>query len=313
MGDRIRRGRISQAFGALLTMTVGCGQPVLSVDDAVLMDGRPVRLLAYLEREPMFGVRDGIENATVEFQVDGIQAGSARTGSNGEAEVRVTLPAPDIDSFEARATVDGRELRQQARIYDWREPRVIVAVDIDETIADTEYDDLLFEKIDTETHPIRGARDALSAMSEHCHVFYLSVRPRFLLERTREWLRKYEFPPGPVITSTRLRDLVKHTRYKRRRLAALREVAPNLLIGIGDNSADAEAYGANRMLTLILQHDEDDEARYRPHVLLFENWRSIAAFFDANREILTDPTRLRKTINDRGMLARPLIPWRKED
>ncbi len=297
----------------LLLAAAGCGRPILSVDDAVLIAGQPVRLVAYLEREPMFGVRNGVENTTLAFRLDGTEAGSARTGSNGEAEIRVTLPSPDLRTFEARATVDGRELRGPGRIFDWRVPRVIVVADIDETLADTAYDDLLFEERDTETRPLRGAVEAMREISRHGHIVYLTIRPRFLLEPTREWLRKYDFPPGPVITSVRLRDLVRQTEYKRRRLADLRQMAPNLLVGIGDTDVDAEAYGANRMLTLILHRDRDDEARYRPHVILLENWKSVAAFFDANRDILTDPARLRETIDRNGMLQRPLIPWQEED
>ena len=114
-----------------------------------------------------------------------------------------------------------------------------------------------------------------------------------------------------MVTAATIDDGIHAERFERETILRLQEIAPNILIGIGNRNSDAEAYGACGLVTLI-RHEADDR-RFRAHALVLEDWETIRKFFDLNRELLENPQQLRAAIQNNTPLVTPLFPYKKVD
>jgi len=308
---RIHPYRLVLTAGVAIAAFGGCGPAVLSVSDAIVSPGEPVRLTAFVYRDTIRGVGQDIEGVQVRFNVDGRPAGSARTDDDGWASVQWALPVGGASRFEATATVDDRTIQAGGAIYTWDKDRIMLAVDVDGTLAETDYEDLILDRRDIESQPLPHAQQTLEKLSADFQVLYLTARPQYYIEKTRRWLRDCGFPNRPVFTAPRLRDTIRHARFKRRMLATLRRDWPNLLIGIGNKAADAQAYGASGMLSLIVRRVPDKD--FGPHAIVLADWSAVSRFFDANAGALRDPDELTRAIRGKTMLLRPVVAWQEED
>jgi hypothetical protein len=290
-------------------MLIGCGRGVLSVNDAVMLDDEKVRLTAYVERERGPILRGDVEDIDVAFLVDDVLIDKDNTDDDGRASVKVKArKLAGHTHFEARATLpSGRKIRSRGRIFVWEKGRTIVAVDIDGTISETEYGDLVFEEEDNESEAVKRSQRALAVLADDFHIVYVTARPRSLMKKTRTWLAAEGFPSGPVVMAARLRDTIRQAHFKRRLLKDLRDDWPNLLIGIGDRQTDSEAYGATGMLTIIV--DLDPENLYGRHAVVLSDWKMLDRFFAANRDVLENPKALRDALKGKTMLRRPVLRW----
>lgn len=295
-------------FSQVALLLGACGGPVLSVDDAVILDDT-LRLVAYVEREPVLGLRNSVEDCKVRFYIDGHEIDDDDTDEHGRASVKYKRPT-GAEWFEARAVLSGQGLAAKGSIYRWDENRTIIAVDIDDTIADTKRKQLIFKDED-KSKPVHDSRKSLGRLAIDYHIVYLTARPRFLLEKTREWLREEKYPAGPVIPAPGLRQTARPGKFKRHMLDELRERWPNLLIGIGNNKGDAKAYGANEMLCLIIPPDDEEDDEFGHHAVVLDDWDAVAEVFVANRDVFSDPTTLSRAIRGREMLRLPLVKWNK--
>jgi len=257
----------------------------------------------------VLGLRKDVEKVPVHFYAGDRKLGSERTDGDGQAALQVRLER-GIGSYEARAYVGGQRLGAVGRVFAWDPCRVVIAVDVDQTIERTDYDDLILKRGEDPSPPVGRAADVLRALARDYHLVYFTGRPRCLLEKTRQWLDEHGFPPGPVVTSKGLRDVVRPGEFKRQRLRRLRHDWPNLLIGIGDKPSDADAYGANGMLSLVVAGRDHED--FGAHALVFPEWDTLGRFFAANRETLTDPDALREVLEGRRMLLQPVAPYRAE-
>jgi hypothetical protein len=292
-----------------LLALAGCKAPLLSVDDAVVLPGEKTRLIACVEREPVLGLCKDVEQVRVHFDVDESEVGAAKTDEDGVAEVKHKL-LPGTENYEARVLVDGRELRALGRVFTWDKDRVIIVVDIDHTIEQTNYKGLLRSpNSEDDSDPIKHSVETLKALAQDFQIVYLTGRPRFLIDKTRMWLRQEGFPTGPVITSVRVRDMVNPGEFKRRKLHELRKYWPNLLIGIGNQPGDADAYGANGMLALVLP--SKPEQTFGPHAVVFRDWKQVGKFFGTNRAMLTDADALHEVIEGEESLLLPVPTFKK--
>jgi hypothetical protein len=292
----------------LLGAVAGCQAPVLTVDDAVVMRGEKTRLAACLEREPVLWLSKDVENAPVRFYIDEQQVGETKTDEDGVAAVEQRLD-PDLQRFEVRAWAGFQELQATGRVFAWDRERVIIAVDIDHTIAKTDYEELLAQRGKDESDPVKHSVQALNALARDFHIVYLTSRPRFLIDKTRAWLREKGFPTGPVITSVRIRDLVRPKEFKEERLHTLRKAWPTLLIGIGNQPSDAEAYGASGMLSLMLPGKNGGD--FAPHAIVFRDWKGLVRFCEANHETLASAAQLKEAIKGERLLSQPVTPYKK--
>jgi hypothetical protein len=290
----------------VLSFCSGCSPLILTLDDAMVPPGKEVRLRAYAEREPILGLRSDVKNIVVQFRSNGTLLGEEKTNSDGCATIKCKC-SPGITRVEARVIQNSESPAAEARVFEFSRDRVMIALDIDKTIAKTVYKPLILEPKDEETDPIKGSRETLRHLSKEFHIIYVTARPRFLLEKTRQWLAEHEYPEGPVVIAPSVRAAIYAFEYKRDTLKALRDDWPALLIGVGDRASDADAYGANDMLTLIVTRKRDED--YGPHAIVLRDWNGVREFFHQNQEDLRDPSRLKEAIKGKRMLMQSLFPW----
>lgn len=181
--------------------------------------------------------------------------------------------------------------------------RVGVIIDVDETISMTDYPSLIFGARTDKSKPYDRARNVLTNLSRQFDIIYLTARPQWLTGHTRKWLKDKGFPPGPVLTTARMVDVYWPGSFKKRVIAALRSISPNLLIGIGDRHTDAEAYAANGMLALVVNPRRS--AVYPEHAEVLKDWSAIEAFFEEHVAVLRDPQALQTRY---GVGGAPLDP-----
>ncbi|GMU21526.1 MAG: hypothetical protein AMXMBFR13_16190 [Phycisphaerae bacterium] len=299
---RIRLAGMGGLIGLAVVCT-GCGRAVLTVDDAVSFTPGNVPLTAFLQKQKGLGYRSGIDRTPIEFSVNGGKVGGSSTQRKGRAEADCTLPGGACSTFEAKTRVGGKTLRAQGTVFTWDPTRTVIAVDIDDTLSHTDYGDLLLTGgRDSGSRPIAGSRETLQELAKHYHIAYVTSRPRFLMERSREWLNRHGYPPGPVVTSPSWEEWSDQTEFKTGELARLRKQWPNLLIGIGDKQVDVDAYSANRMLTLIV--NESNPHEYGSKAVTFRSWHNLGKYFVENRELLANPTRLAQAIDHNGRIRR---------
>jgi uncharacterized membrane protein YkoI len=181
--------------------------------------------------------------------------------------------------------------------------RVGLIVDVDETISMTDYPSLLFGRGTDDSRPHEHARDVLGRLNRHFDVTYLTARPQWLTGHTRKWLRDKGFPPGIVLTTARMLDVYWPGAFKKRTIAALRRISPNILIGIGDRHTDVEAYVANGMLALVV--NPRPSVTYHERAVVLKDWGAIEAFFEEHGGSLREPEALRARY---GIGGAPLDP-----
>jgi hypothetical protein len=297
----------SLVCGVGCLLAAGCGAPILTVEDALAAPDGTVKLVAYVEREAPLSLRKDVEHVTVTFFLDGREIGSEKVNGKGRATIKWQLPSPEVSRFSACTTADGQKLEASGAVFLWQKDRVIIAVDIDGTISRTDYKELILKKQDNDSDPIKRSRDTLHRISQDYHILYFTARPRILLTKTRDWLREHEFPSGPMVMAPSIKQAMQPGEYKRRALAAMHKDWPNLLIGIGNRRADASAYGASKMLSLIVRESTDKE--FGPHAIWFRDWQTLGKFFEANREVLTDPKQVEDAIKGEVMLRQAVPRW----
>lgn len=291
-----------------LAVAAGCRAPTLIVDDAIRGPNGKTRLVAGVEREPVLAMGGDIEHARVRFFVNEREVGDTKSDDEGVADIEHALDAR-VERFEARAAVAGQELRAAGRVFAWDRQRISIAVDIDHTIAQTEYKDLLRNEREEGSDPLKRSVSTLSRLAADFQILYLTGRPRALLDKTRAWLDEHKFPAGPVITAESVRQTLRPGAFKQQKLRGLRKTWPRLLIGIGNTVSDADAYGANEMLTLMIAPEAKPE--FGRHALVFKDWKALGRFFDANRDVLLDAERLKDAIEGKVLLQQAVPRYEK--
>ena len=125
--------------------------------------------------------------------------------------------------------------------------------DIDGTLTTQETEE--FTALLTGQTPMANpfAAEALWLLADRGYrPFYLTARPEFLVERTREFLQERGFPPGVIHTTTTLTGATGNVAvmYKTGELSALfaRGLTPSYVIGNTDS--DAQAYDAGNIQPL---------------------------------------------------------------
>jgi hypothetical protein len=275
-GAFLRGGLPISTLMVCLFSATGCRGPMLSVDDAVNLAGSRTNLTAYLGWEPVMSLRLDIAQVPVDFFVNGEKVGTATTDRRGIAVLETDV-GPDTTNFEVAARVDGRDLRADGRVFQWDRDRLVIILDVDNTIELTDYRRLLLTNEIPQSKPFDGSVDALQELAKRYYIVYMSGRTRGMLAQTRGWLQQSQYPDGPVIVMRNLRQMIFQGTFKKQRLAELRKTWPTLLIGIGDKPLDSDAYGQNKLLSLMVKTNVKHD--FGEHAYVFDNWRDIAAFF----------------------------------
>lgn len=277
----------------------------LNPEDLIVEPGRPAFFVTALERKYTLLLSDDVENATVDFYFGGNFVARSTTDRDGTAVASVVLPDVRPATYEMRAYYKGKTYTASGRVFYWNPRRTVLAVDVDETISHTHYSDLFIADIDKYSKPLDGAPAALQKLSRDYEILYVSARPRFLNQKTREWLAEHGFPRCAVANATKFEACLHQRRYKHNMLIKLRERFPNLLVGIGDKKVDDEAYGANKMLSIII--DKPVFTKYGEHCVVMKDWSQVARFFEDQQARLANARELAAIIESSRMNLRPVF------
>jgi hypothetical protein len=300
-GIRLTSMRTRCLPGVLLITLGGCGVARLRVEDVVTVRGERAVLTAYAERSVAAFLRGGERGVKVRFLVNGREVGATKTDADGKATVECRLPREGAQRVEAVASLTGQKAKGSGQAFVWRQDRPILIVDVDATISETDYFELTLAPIDRSSRPIKDASRTLKELSKDFYIAYFTARPRSLMNKTRRWLADHDFPPGPVLGSSGSGDVIWQAAFKHKLIGDLRQRWPNLLIGVGDNGADTDAFGHHEMLTVIV-----NDGLFAPrgaHVVKMQNWRAVADFFRANRETLISLAKLQDAIKGKTLMS----------
>lgn len=287
-----RLAACSLFIGIVLPCAAARAKPIIHLQDCIAAPDGTTTLIADLKKPTLFGIDRDIEHLPVRFTCGGRELGRIRSDDDGRALLECKLPDSQGRVIEAAASVNGVQIRAEARVYRCNPDRVIVVVDIDDTISDTDFNDAWYGKEDRDSMPIRHSRETLADLARDFQIVYLTARPCSLLGKTQRWLTTHGFPAAPVMVSHRKTDLLDQGKFKQRQLKRLKGAWPNVLIGIGDRHRDARAYGTSDMLGLIVNRSGD----YGRNCMSMSNWNILHDFFRDNRSILIDPETCRQAI-----------------
>lgn len=117
--------------------------------------------------------------------------------------------------------------------------------DVDGTLTTTETEE--FQKLLTGALPgvhVDAANAFKLLVKKGYHPLYLTARPEWLVSRTREFLKTYDFPPGIVHTTLSLTGAVggSAATYKSTELEQLAAKGMSPSFGFGNTASDADAY-----------------------------------------------------------------------
>ena len=280
-------------MGCLLTAG-GCGAQVVllgaekgrlfTADDVLALPGEPVELRVRFQSGDLLADRAG---HVVHFGRGGRLYRAAETDDDGVATVTFAPPTPGqyvfTASFSPNGFADDPPSPVHLRVACLSAEAPIMIVDLDKTLVASGFEQVLLG----DPAPIPGSPAAMKRLAQRYRVVYLTHRPYYFGAKSKAWLTRYGYPPGPVLLSDVKGFLKGSEAFKTGVLLALGKRFKQIRIGIGDKPTDAKAYHANGIRAfLILQPDpsaplEDltelatDLAELPEDVQVLSNWREI--------------------------------------
>ena len=290
----------------LLALQVGgCGRLAIYAGNTVTTGEQDTFLVAMVERGHGL-LAHRLANVEVCFHAGGKELARTRTDEVGYAVAVGRIP-PGARTLEARASVNGHALQAQAEVLNRPPGRTILVCDVDGTISQTDFHALVSSVLnekDIKSRAVPDAAETLQRLSRQYNIVYLTDRPVYLHNQSYKWLSDHGFPSAPVICAPDLRISRKVLQYKRTIIAKLKELYPDALIGFGNEETDAEAYAAEGMLAIMI--DDGKNRHFRSDALFLRTWSRVRQFFDANNDVLRDPSRLRTLMAEGGLPFMPL-------
>lgn len=255
---------------------------LLSGSDVLCRPGEAASLAVKVERLGL--LRKGVEGAVVTavLTAGGVKQtlGPAETDDDGWVKFPVRFEEPGLYAVAVEAVADDPEAvgSEQFLIACRTAERVSVVVDIDDTLTASDAQVLSSRPRvrDPETVAV------VSALAARYDLVYVTGRLRWGAPRTRAWLRRMGFPAAPLF----VRDL-KRTRalrsgtFKRQLLGKLRQRFANIVVGVGDEDSDVEAYTENGMLAILIEEEEGESWNVK-------NWSQIRELLLGENVSFTD-------------------------
>jgi len=224
--------------------------------DDVTPPGRPIQLKARFQAGDLLTPRTGY---AIRFYRRGNLYKVAETDDNGLATASFTPDRPGDYTFVARVAPIGiTDLPAPAHIrITCRHPDdPIVVVDMDKTIVASGFHLVLIG----DPAPADRSAEVLHRIADNHTVIYLTHRPDYFALKSKQWLQRHDYPPGPVLLAGVSEFLRGSRSYKTRMLSRLKQKFHNIKAGIGDKISDAVAYHENHIdaYLILLNVDPDD-------------------------------------------------------
>lgn len=242
----------------------GCGMQdqVLGAKGGLLLQGfdvlaRPGGAVTLTARVQGGDYLAGMEGYLVGFYRLDHKLGEIRTDEDGFAEMAFT-PAEAGDHV-VLARLEDPDVRKYAIeaveiVVAAREPSArMLVVDLDRTLVAGGFGQV----VAGQAEPLADSERVLDRAARGRTLIYLTHRPDIFTEHTKAWLRKYDYPLGPVLTSTLSEYFKGSEGFKSAAIGELKKAFPGIEIGIGDKIADVQAYTANGMHAVLIIHPDN--------------------------------------------------------
>jgi len=181
------------------------------------------------------------------------------TDDDGWAEFPVSLKEPGVSRVLVAAVGAGGDSGKRGGntflVVCRNTDRLGVVLDIDDTLTASD------AAIMDSSPPVRDADtiSVVTALAERYDIVYLTGRVRWDSARIRQWLWANGFPPGPLfVRDLKLSGELFAADYKRQTLRELRRHFPNIVVGVGDEDGDAEAYTDSGMVPILIEEEESE-------------------------------------------------------
>ncbi|MGB2820373.1 MAG: hypothetical protein WBF17_05295 [Phycisphaerae bacterium] len=212
-----------------------------------------VKLLSARDLRPIQGV-------TVSIYRGEWVAGRVNTDANGIASLRCIPPAAGNYTFTARIVAVPHESYQELLEVAPAEMLVaardketpFVVIDLDHTIVDSSFFRVLLDG----GRPMPDSVAAVKRIAEVYSIIYLTHRPDLLTRKSKQFLTRNGYPPGPLLVSE-LKDVFDSGEFKTAKLSEVRKAFPRVAVGIGDKLSDAQAYVDNGLTAYLIPHYKD--------------------------------------------------------
>ncbi|MFP4052266.1 MAG: hypothetical protein ACLFV7_00195 [Phycisphaerae bacterium] len=261
-------------LGVLLAIVFGCAgcgtqgvllgsgaNYVFTSTDAITSPGKPVNIYARVEEGDMLQSRPG---AVVRFYTpDGRFYKAAATNEEGIARVSYTPESAGDHELVVDVSPMGLEEPppQPRRVTVFVRPpgTPILLVDMDKTVVASGFQTVLI----SDPEPMERSGQVLRRAEGQWQVVYLTHRPDYFSTKSRQWLRRHDYPSGPLLLSTIDEFLQGSGAFKTQKIRRLQETLTNIQAGIGDKVSDAMAYhdtGLKSVLVLPMPPTEKSVA-----------------------------------------------------
>ncbi|MCE5276616.1 MAG: phosphatase domain-containing protein [Planctomycetaceae bacterium] len=184
----------------------------------------------------------------------------AQTDDQGAAKVAFTPPAEGDYQFTAAVSPVGLRAKpphdQALTIYCRKSDCPIAVVDLDYTIVAGGFEQLLLNR-PGETAPMAHSQEVLAQLAASHTIVYLTHRPNYFTNTTRQWLRDHRFPRGPLLLAEWTSFLRGSSEYKAEALTGLQKDFSRVELGIGNRIGDVQAYHDSGMKSFLIFEPPD--------------------------------------------------------
>lgn len=281
--------RLRAALCAVIALSLSaCSPPyMLTVEDVVAAAGGEVTLAGKLLDEGIALFTKGLDERELTFYLDDLFAGSDYTDNDGYAAITRHFEAVGEYDFTVSYSEAGREFAQSnATVYAWEKDDILLIVDIDGTLSDTQLVSLISSQTDA-SPAIPEAAEVLGELADNFRIVYLTARPRELMRKTRQWLADNGFPRGPLLMWDTDTDPWSQMEYKSLHIEKLQEDFSHVTIGIGDAQTDYQAYRTGQLFSIMINYVPD--AGTSPEAIeggvKVSDWSTIRTLFAENPQL----------------------------
>ncbi len=236
--------------------------------DAVTTPGTPVPIRAKFERGLVGLVRPDLVREQVRLTVLG-RSSLDLTDEDGFAEGSALPREAGVFPIEAHLVQRKEAPAARSHLFVFPRELPVAVVDIDGTLSDMGAVKVMFEGAEAPAY--EHAREVLTLLAKTHAIVYLTARDDVLSADTRAFLRRHQFPVGPVLFNElglrgeALSQLApgNHGKFKLRVIERLRERGLRVVVGIGNAETDGFAYEAAGLKSYLRTEEPGEGPSFR--------------------------------------------------
>jgi hypothetical protein len=289
----------------VVSVLAGCaGTEALRVEDQLVPVGRQTSLHGRIMSRRMDGSVSGVGARSVTFFVNDLDVVDGESDASGYARVVHSFKHPGEHSLRAQHVgAFGRPAADEGRVFVWRPEDVILVIDLDGAMADTEPTRVWIDAVKA-AEPYSQSAEVLRWLAGDFKIIYLTSRPRELLKKTAKWLETYRFPLGPVLSMEVAYSESPESDGFEERLDVIRKQFPQTVIGIANRMGYYDSFQRNGLFTILVEHGQAGVAARIEGGVVVRDWLQVRELITRNPG-LKDPAVARTLASNAAGIALP--------